>query len=282
MAFGISRNRLTQNGRSVDYIESIFMGGTFAAPPRIAVIHFTYGASARSSAAWFRDRSNPGSSAHVIVERDGSVIQCVPLNRVSWHAGRSRWRNLVGLNDYAYGIELANWGYLRRSDQGWTSYTGVRIGDPVLAAHRNGNPPPNPAREAIGWERFPDAQVTTAIEIVRRLVADLGVNEVVGHDDISPTRKWDPGPAFDMARFRRRVFGDRAEDGDVRLRVAEPTGLNLRTGPGRHFADIELLADGTILHPLSRDGSWLEVSVLDGTGRARATGWVHGGYVQEA
>ncbi|MBX9795682.1 N-acetylmuramoyl-L-alanine amidase, partial [Sphingomonas sp.] len=223
MAFTISGGMLRQGAQRVEFIKSLFTSGSFAAMPSIAVIHFTAGASGRSSAEWFRNRQNPGSSAHVVVDRDGSVIQCVAFDTVAQHAGRSRWRDLagrelVGLNRFSFGIELANWGDLRRAGSGWASHTGVPIASPVLAVHRGGNP--DGSRTPIGWEPFPAPQIDTAVAIVRALVSAFGVNEIVGHDDIAPTRKFDPGPAFDMVRFRARVFGGRADDGDTLMKVA--------------------------------------------------------------
>lgn len=279
MSYDIHGDRLRKSGTPVDFIKSSFIGGGFNATPSIAVIHFTFGGTARSSAEWFRHPDNPGSSAHVVIERDGSVIQCVPWDKVAWHAGRSRLRNLSGLNRYSYGIELANWGYLKRAGDGWACRTGARINDPMLAIHKNGNP--DAVRRPIGWEPYPEPQFRAAVAVVRAL-AQIGVTEIVGHDDISPTRKWDPGPAFDMARFRAAVFGGRNLDDDVLLRVSAASGLNLRRGAGTAFEAIELLPHGTRLEPIATRGLWTEVSVLDGAGQPRATGWVHSRYVEEA
>ncbi len=116
-------------------------------------MHYTSGGTALSSANWFRSPANPGSSAHLVIDRDGSVIQCVDLTRIAWHAGASAWKKRSNLNRFAIGIELANWGALQRKGQGWASYTGVRIADPVLARHRNGNP--DGSSGLIGWEGFP-------------------------------------------------------------------------------------------------------------------------------
>lgn len=278
MSFVIADGRFQVDGDAVDFIPSRFTGGAFAKTPKIAVIHFTYGASARSSAEWFRNPDNPGSSAHVVIDRDGRVIQCVPLDRVAWHAGKSSWRGLSGLNQHSFGIELANWGHLKRAGAGWSCHTGLPIVDPYMAVHRNGNPDGSTA--PIGWEPYPRAQFDAAIALVRALVSSFGVNEIVGHDDISPTRKWDPGPAFDMARFRALVFGGRGDDGELRLRV-DVTELNLRDTPSTERPAREVLPHGTLLEPISTHGNWIEVSVLDAAGAPRATGWVHGRYVVE-
>jgi N-acetylmuramoyl-L-alanine amidase len=130
-------------------------------------------------------------------------------------------------------------------------------------------------------EQYPEVQLETAVAIARAFVGEYGVDEIVGHDDIAPDRKWDPGPAFDMMRFRALVFGGRADDGDIRMKVIAPDGLNLRTGPGTQFATTQLLPLGTVVEPIQRDGVWLSVSVIGPSGQPTATGWVHGKYLAD-
>ena len=278
MPFSLRNHRLVADGRAVDMIPSPNTGGAFPEPPHILVVHFTSGAGARSSAEWFRSPENRSSSAHLVIDRDGTVFQCVPFDTVAWHAGRSQWRDIVGLNRHSLGIELANWGDLTRRGGAWVTPGGVPIADPVVAVHRNGNP--DGSRSPIGWEPYPEAQMRAILGVARALVAGYGITEIVGHDDIAPTRKSDPGPAFDMARFRAAVLGSgRNEDGAPTATVRPTDGLNLRSGPGTGFSILELLAAGTVVRPVERDGRWLSVDVLDGEGRPRRTGWVNGAYV---
>jgi N-acetylmuramoyl-L-alanine amidase len=277
MAYSITGHALHLDGNKVHSVPSSFVGGRLPSPTRIAVIHFTYGGTALSSANWFQSSSNPGSSAHVVVDRDGSTVQCVPFDKVAWHAGRSRWKNLVGLNNHSIGIELANWGYLQPISGGWECYTGIRISNPMLAVHKNGNP--NGGSAQIGWEPYPEVQFKAATGIVRALVEAYGIDEIIGHDDISPDRKWDPGPAFDMVRFRSRVFGERSQTGDIRMQVAIQEGLNLRRGPGTEHDVVTLLAQGTEVEPIERRGKWLCVTVIGPAGTPTLTGWLHSSYL---
>lgn len=269
---------LYRDGEAVEQLESSNRSGTFAAPPGILVIHFTAGGSARSSADWFRHPGNKDSSAHIVVERDGSAIQCVALDRIAWHAGKSRWGALSGLNQYSIGIELANWGYLRPSGDGWATSTGKPIAAPYLGMHRNGNP--DGSRRPIGWESYPQEQIEAARGIETALVAAFGISEIVGHDDIAPTRKWDPGPAFDMARFRAAVLESRRSDGDNIATVNAENGLNLRSGPGTSYEILTTLANGVRVELLEQDGVWFSVSELDDDHRPVRTGWVHGHYLK--
>lgn len=276
--WAINKGILQIDSKPVEQVLSSNTGSKFASPPKIAVVHFTAGGSARSSAEWFRSPQNTNSSAHVVIERDGTVIQCVNFEKVAWHAGRSRWHSLVGLNQFSIGIELANWGYLRSANGGWVSSTGKRIADPYIGTHRNGNP--DGSTHSIGWEPYPDEQFEAARHLVEALMSAYGVNEVVGHDDIAPVRKSDPGPAFNMSRFRACLLDPRKSDSDNTGMVAAPTGLNLRTGPGTNFATIVTLKDKTLVELLGVEGIWLQVTALDSKGKPDKTGWVHSHYVK--
>ncbi|HEV7253347.1 MAG TPA: N-acetylmuramoyl-L-alanine amidase [Mesorhizobium sp.] len=277
MTFIINNSlRLLQNGKAVQRMPARVghTNGRLNPTPRILIVHFTYGASARSSAEWFQSPKNKHrSSAHAIVERDGSVIQCVDFNEGANHAGKSSWNGISSFNNKSFGLELANWGYLEGSGGNWTSYTNVAISNPFLDVHKNGNP--NGSKSPIGWERYPAVQIDAAVEIARAVVDKYGVDTILGHDDISKGWKWDPGPAFNMSRFRTMVFGDRAEMGPNVMTVSSPNDLNLREGPGISFRIIQSLPDGAKVEPVEQDGNWMMINLLDAQGRPAKSGWVH-------
>ena len=105
-------------------------------------------------------------SAHVFVDRSGLVTQYVPFDRRAWHAGNSSWRQRDGCNDYSIGIELEGTDDVPYTDAQYRSLIAVSL---ALFA------------------RYP------------RLSADA----VVGHQEVAPGRKTDPGPAFDWGRYLR-------------------------------------------------------------------------------
>lgn len=176
-------------------------GGTLF-PRRFLVIHFTAGWTGDSSIQAMRER---GLSAHLVIDRDGKITQCVPFNRVAFHAGSSAWRdpktNVLyrGLNYHAIGIELANCGDLVRDT--YPSTMGALAGKKIprlTAPHKHGGP----ARE---WEIYPSAQLAACAEVSKALISRFQLDSVCGHDDVSPGRKTDPGPAWDWPTFRKMI-----------------------------------------------------------------------------
>jgi N-acetylmuramoyl-L-alanine amidase len=171
--------------------------------PLYLVMHYTAGLGLDGTVAWLR---NPAAkaSAHLVIGRDGRIVQMVAFNRKAWHAGLSRWGDIEGLNAYAIGIELDNAGRLqRRGDGAWVHPASGRVvpaSDVIEAQHKA------EARPA-GWHAFTAAQLSAAATVARVLHGRYGFIDVLGHDDIAPGRKVDPGPAFPMGSFATQVMG---------------------------------------------------------------------------
>jgi N-acetylmuramoyl-L-alanine amidase len=277
MDFEVVQNRLVGGAARVRFVASPNVGGQLT--PRFLIVHYTASGPNADVAAQF---SQPAArvSSHLVIRRDGTVVQCVPFDRIAWHAGKSRWvdtggRLHVGLNGCAIGIEMENWGPLSRSSGTWTSWTGTAVADDrvIEARHKFGSPDG-------GWERFTEAQSQAAVAAARAICAAYGITEILGHDDVSPGRKSDPGPAWNMLSYRASVLG-RAERGDVVMAVRSPSGLNIRSGPGISHPAVAStpLPDGTrvLLHELH--GRWCFASVLDEIGQPYLSGWVHGAFL---
>lgn len=157
--------------------------------PICLVEHFTAGAGAPSSIESMRDN---GLSAHLVIDRDGTIFQCRPFTRTCGHAGVSRWvdpktgKRWSGLNQCSIGIEIANAGD-SYDEISWVRRSGYKG---VMAKHRNGG-------KSTTWEEYPAAQLASVIGVSLALVRHYGLHDVTGHDCIAPERKSDPGPAFD-------------------------------------------------------------------------------------
>jgi AmpD protein len=101
-------------------------------------------------------------SAHFLIRRDGELIQFVPCSGRAWHAGASDWRGRGRCNDFSIGIEL----------------------------------------EGSDDAPYEETQYEALAELCRALRGRYPIADIVGHSDIAPGRKTDPGPYFDWARCR--------------------------------------------------------------------------------
>ena len=268
----VKRHRLHfDDGKPVPYRRSPNQSGEIK--PRFLVFHYTAGGTASSSVNWLCDK-RAKASAHLVVDRDGSITQLVDFNRKAWHAGSSRWRDVTGLNGYSIGVELANCGPLQRAGDTWRSAWGQTIENDrvVLATH------PHEGHER-GWEAYPEAQITVARQIALVLTTKYGLEEVVGHQDIAPGRKLDPGPAFPLEGMAALARGRAEDEGDLASVTA--SRLNIRVGPGTEFDTLPVapLPQGTLVKGLAQADGWQYVEVLDEKGEAHR-GWVVSRYLR--
>ncbi|HET6765031.1 MAG TPA: N-acetylmuramoyl-L-alanine amidase [Longimicrobiaceae bacterium] len=260
--------------------------GTGEAKFRYLVMHFTAGGSAQESISWL---ANPAAkaSAHVVIAKDGTITQMVPFNKVAWHAGKSEWEGIVGLNTYSIGIELDNAGRMTRRNGAWTSDAGNKLPDDqvIQATHKNEKTP-------SGWAKYPEAQLAAARELAALLVRTYKLGSIIGHDDISPGRKVDPGPAFPFADFRAQVMaaaaGSAPAPAPSPAPAASPTpagawvysavaNLNVRSGPGKENALVagSPVPAGTLLDAVAVSGDWTQVVVQGSVkGVSNIRGWV--------
>jgi N-acetylmuramoyl-L-alanine amidase len=137
-------------------------------PVSMVVLHYTGMVDATSAIARLRDPEARVSSHYVIAE-DGQVLRLVAEENRAWHAGRSWWRGVQGVNGCSVGIEIVNPGH----EYGYRPFT----------------------------EQQMDALIPLLAGIVRRYAVEPA--NVVGHSDVAPARKQDPGELFDWARLAR-------------------------------------------------------------------------------
>ncbi len=284
----IKNNRLVDEwfGRSKD------VGGMLQ-NLRFIVLHYTAGGSGTGSRDFMMksptEKGGGGgkkkyASAHCVVDRDGSTWQIVPFNLKARHAGTSQWKGLKSLNQYSIGIEIANYGWLDKQGDGRYSRRGqtpvFNPEDVVIGAMPGSS-------EIKGWEPYPEPQLLAVEELVNTLLHKYpGITEVLGHQEISPGRKFDPGPAFPMQRFRNlidnRGFGamerTAAETEPYEDRLITNANLNIREGAGSGYEKLpeSPLPTGTELILLDKSGVWDFVQLVN---QPSVRGWVHSGYV---
>lgn len=100
-------------------------------------------------------------SSHFLIRRDGELIQFVPCHKRAWHAGISSWKNRERCNDFSVGVEL----------------------------------------EGSDFEPFENVQYKVLGALLTSLKKTYPIQHIVGHSDIAPGRKTDPGPFFDWAKI---------------------------------------------------------------------------------
>ena len=139
-------------------------------PISMVVLHYT-GMRTGAEALERMCDASAEVSAHYMIDEDGTVTRLVPEDRRAWHAGRSYWRGITDINSASIGIELVNPGHE------W------------------------------GYRPFPDVQMEALVPLLADIVKRHNIPRanVVGHSDIAPARKDDPGELFDwdlLARYR--------------------------------------------------------------------------------
>ncbi|PVX31601.1 N-acetylmuramoyl-L-alanine amidase [Sphingomonas pokkalii] len=139
-------------------------------PISMIVLHYTGMESGAAALARLRD-PDAQVSAHYLIEEDGRIFRLVAEERRAWHAGRAHWRGISDVNSASIGIEIVNPGH------------------------------------AFGYRPFTPEQMGALIPLVAEIKARHGITRgnVVGHSDVAPARKQDPGELFNwhaLARLR--------------------------------------------------------------------------------
>jgi N-acetylmuramoyl-L-alanine amidase len=240
-------------------------GGTFAQGlPDSIVIHYTAGSSLSSSAAWLKN-PQAKASAHIVIGKTGDIVQLVPFNVKAWHAGKSNWKGRTKLNNFSIGIELDNAGMLEKRADGFYTHFGKRVDNSqvVLASHKHGG-------SEKAWEAYTTKQMETVEQVCLCLKENYPITEIMGHDDIAPGRKTDPGPAFPMYSFRNKIFLGRNQEEtpdtilseELLAGVVSADYLNIRTQPNANAKlASEPLPKGAKLRILESKDGWLRVKI---------------------
>lgn len=141
-----------------------------ALTPQLIVLHHTAMQSAAAALDWLRDPAAE-VSAHYLIGADGTCWQLVDEAERAWHAGQGSWMGMADINSRSIGIELDN----------------------------DGKTP------------FAEPQMDALEELLPRIMARWAIPPagVIGHSDMAPGRKWDPGPLFDWPRLEALGLAER-------------------------------------------------------------------------
>ena len=117
---------------------------------------------------YFKEIKDLKVSSHLYIKRDGEIIQFVPFDKRAWHAGESSFNGEFDCNDFSIGIEL----------------------------------------EGSDCDNFTDHQYQVLIDVTKQLMneyPDVKKNSIIGHSDIAPGRKTDPGDRFEWTRYLSKI-----------------------------------------------------------------------------
>ena len=181
-----------------------------ALPISILVLHYT---GMTDAAAALRRLCDPETkvSCHYLIDEEGRIVRLVPEQKRAWHAGRAHWRGIDDVNSASIGIELCNPGHEH------------------------------------GYRPFAEPLMQALLPLMAEIVERHGITRgnIVGHSDVAPTRKEDPGELFDWERL-------------ARVRLALPRPRQYLTDPD--------WSDASFLLALERFG----YEVIDGVAAVRA------------
>ena len=137
-------------------------------PVNMLVLHYTGMQDAASAIARLTD-PEAKVSAHYLIAEDGQIVRMVNEEKRAWHAGKSFWRGTTDINSASIGIEIVNPGH------------------------------------EFGYRAFPVAQIDALIPLLQEITLRYRITRgnVVGHSDIAPARKDDPGELFPWERLAR-------------------------------------------------------------------------------
>jgi len=139
---------------------------------KFIVIHYTGMQSERVCVKKLRSRKSDVST-HYLINKKGEIIRMVEDKNIAWHAGKSKWKNFVNLNSKSIGIELVNKGH------------------------------------QFGYENFSKKQISKLILLCKSLIKKYKIKKtnILGHSDIAPLRKKDPGEKFPWHFLSKKKIG---------------------------------------------------------------------------
>jgi N-acetylmuramoyl-L-alanine amidase len=149
--------------------------------PDAIILHYTGMQSAEAAELWLCDPASEVSS-HYLVHEDGRIVQMVREADRAWHAGKCSWRGRTDINSCSIGIEIANPGH------------------------------------PFGYPDFPEPQIDAVIALCRGICErhDIAPERVLGHSDVAPGRKIDPGEKFPWRKLQKAGVGHFVEPSPIR------------------------------------------------------------------
>ena len=192
---GIKSNRLVGNDIDFESAGNYGKQGFGEGDPRFISISFSANNSLPSTVTFMQSNA----STHLIIGREGKVVQMVPFNRQSFSMGKSEYQGLTSLNQHVISIELINAGGLRP------------LRDGNFSSPMNQSIPKEQVIEADGdcdyqyWQTYTPQQLAAVENVCRVLLNHFEIQEILKQSETAPGRKCGPGPAFPMEELRDKL-----------------------------------------------------------------------------
>jgi N-acetylmuramoyl-L-alanine amidase len=245
---------------------------------KYVIIHYTAGDTLSPALNWFLntkrekndDSANPKAlAAHIIIDTDGTILQLIPFNRKANHSGSSVWDGVDGFNSKSIGIEIVNPGFVEKMPNGifrrlesnkegvkkYKNYTNEEAERIKEAKHKLKH-----LEKLNYWMAFTEEQIDAVINLSKLLFDKYQLINALGHDDVSPLRKQDPGPLFPWSRYKTEVLGKNNDIGKIFIVNSESDGFAyFRNTPSTTSKDKEKLSNGFEVGLIETYGLWSKV-----------------------
>lgn len=176
---------------SASFVPTVHTSG--AIKPELIILHDTTGRLTKGNTVGYLKKNKAKVSYHVVIERDGTIVQMAPFNRRCHHAGRSAYKGRKWCNGFSIGIGMVNPGPLTGTVEKAKSWFGEVYTEGVVEQRSpyHGN--------SHLWLEYTTAQIESLNRLVSALRDEYGDLPVTGHYVVSPGRKVDPLPGLSFA-----------------------------------------------------------------------------------
>ena len=224
--------------------------------PDAIVLHSTITIEDIEKTAAYTKKEGSSGYWHIIIGRDGKIIQLVPFNMKAAHAGISEYNLRNNYNNNSVGIAFQNAGRLDYNGKDYqiANMRSIIPANEVLRlTHKNESEP-------AYWQNYTDTQIRRAKELCMALMEKFKISEIIGHDDIASDRRTDPGPAFPLTDFQKRLLGETPDSSNKLKMTGKWSTRNVELG--------EIL---TIVADYKPNGE-LSVEFIDSEGKSSKIG----------
>ena len=275
-------------GEDTNYVEATSYGRNRTIVPDTIIIHYTAGPSGDATVRLFSAK-NAKLSAHLVAHEDGRMTQMLPFNKKGYHAGRSSYDGRTSFNGFSIGIEISNPGYLLKNPKGsgyvtWWEKRRTKpkpVDESVIfeGKHRNA------VTKVTRWHTYPQEQIDAVKKVCQAIFEAYDIKYILGHEEIAPGRKADPGPAFPLDELRDEIFNKKPMTmAQILAKAVSPKNviksgivtakLNFRAGSS---TDSEILTAPLPKHSkvgvIKEEAEWINIS-------HKIKGWVHKGDIE--